>query len=83
MKSRLTEKGQVTIPKPLRDSLGLEPGQELEFEEHGGTLVVRRVAPSDPLRQLLGVVRERLDVNAYLTETRGPAWDADRDGGAE
>jgi len=33
MVSRLTTKGQVTIPKPLRDSLGLEPGHELEFEE--------------------------------------------------
>ena len=83
MKSRLTEKGQVTIPKPLRDSLGLEPGQELEFEEHGGTLVVKRVAPADPLRQLLGLVERRTDVEAYLTETRGPAWDPDRDGGAE
>ena len=80
MKSRLTEKGQVTIPKPLRDSLGLEPGQELEFEEQGGTLVVRRVAPSDPLRQLLGLVERRTDVDAHLTETRGPAWQAGRDG---
>ena len=83
MKSTLTEKGQVTIPKPLRDSLGLEPGQELEFEEQGGTLVVRRVTPVDPLRRLVGVVRERTDVDAYLAETRGPAWQADRDGGEE
>ncbi len=80
MKSRLTEKGQVTIPKPLRDSLGLEPGQELEFEERGGTLVVRRVAPADPLRQLLGLVKRRADVDAYLAETRGPAWQTGRDG---
>ncbi len=80
MKSRLTEKGQVTIPKPLRDSLGLEPGQELEFEEQDGRLVVRRVAPADPLRQLLGLVRERTDVDAYLAETRGPRWQAGRDG---
>ena len=80
MTSRLTEKGQVTIPKPLRDSLGLEPGQELEFEEQDGRLVVRRVAPADPLRQLLGLVRERTDVDAYLAETRGPGWQAGRDG---
>ena len=83
MKSTLTEKGQVTIPKPLRDSLGLEAGQELEFEERGGTLVVTRVTPVDPLRQLLGAVRERPDVDAYLAETRGPGWNADQDGGEE
>ena len=28
----LTRKGQVTIPKRLRDHLGLKPGAEIEFE---------------------------------------------------
>jgi AbrB family looped-hinge helix DNA binding protein len=27
----LTNKGQVTIPKAIRDSLGLHPGDKLEF----------------------------------------------------
>ena len=81
MLSRLTVKGQVTIPKPLRDSLGLEPGHELEFEEREGALIVRRRAPVDPLRRLVGLLDERIDVDAYLEETRGPAWQAGRDGG--
>ena len=81
MVSRLTVKGQITIPKPLRESLGLEPGQELEFEEREGALVVRRRAPVDPLRRLVGLVTERVDVDAYLEETRGPRWQADLDGG--
>lgn len=80
MVSRLTEKGQVTIPKPLRESLGLEAGHELEFEEREGTLVVRRRAQADPLRSLVGLVRERIDIDAYLEETRGPRWEADLDG---
>lgn len=29
--STLTNKGQVTIPKAVRDSLGLHPGDKLEF----------------------------------------------------
>ena len=78
MISRLTEKGQVTIPKPLRDSLGLEPGHELEFEEREGALIVRRRPPVDPLRRLVGLVGQRIDVDAYLDETRGPASHADR-----
>ena len=83
MKSKLTEKGQVTIPKPLRESLGLEPGQELEFEEQAGTVVVRRKITSDGLRQLVGLVTERVDVDACLAETRGPAWRSEQDGARE
>ena len=82
MVSKLTGKGQVTIPKPLRRSLGLEPGQELEFEEREGTLIVRRRSPVDPLRQLVGLVGERVDVDAYLEQTRGPRWRTDLDGEA-
>jgi antitoxin PrlF len=29
--SRMTSKGQVTIPKRIRDHLGLKPGSEVEF----------------------------------------------------
>ncbi|MBV9729812.1 MAG: AbrB/MazE/SpoVT family DNA-binding domain-containing protein [Pseudonocardiales bacterium] len=35
----VSEKGQVTIPKQLRDRLGIQPGEVLEFEEDGGRLI--------------------------------------------
>ena len=73
-------KGQVTIPKPLRESLGLASGHELEFEEREGTLVRRR-APVAPLQGFVGLVRERVDIDVYLEETRGPGWQTDLDGG--
>lgn len=71
----------MTIPKPLRESLGLEPGHELEFEEREGALVVRRRTPVDPLNQLVGLVSEQIDIDAYLDETRGPRWQAGLDEG--
>jgi antitoxin PrlF len=38
----VTDKGQVTVPKALRDQLGIAPGSRLEFEiEADGTLRVR------------------------------------------
>ena len=39
---RVTEKGQITIPKALRDALGIGPGTEVEFERHKDTVVVRK-----------------------------------------
>lgn len=39
---RLTSKGQVTIPKPIRDELGLLPGIAVEFTVEGDTVVLRR-----------------------------------------
>lgn len=39
---RVTEKGQVTIPKELRDALGIGAGTEVEFERRKDALVVRK-----------------------------------------
>jgi AbrB family looped-hinge helix DNA binding protein len=43
METTLTSKGQVTIPKHVRDSMSLEPGRKLIFDvnEHG-ELVLRK-----------------------------------------
>ncbi|CDZ73772.1 Looped-hinge helix DNA binding domain, AbrB family [Neorhizobium galegae bv. orientalis] len=43
---RVTEKGQVTIPKNVRANLGIEPGSEVEFVLREGEAVLRRVEPS-------------------------------------
>jgi AbrB family looped-hinge helix DNA binding protein len=49
MPNALTVKGQVTIPKRVRDALGLKPGDEVEFavNDHG-EILLRRAAPRVP-----------------------------------
>jgi AbrB family looped-hinge helix DNA binding protein len=43
MPTTLTIKGQVTIPKQIRDSLDLQPGTRLEFTVNGdGEVVLQR-----------------------------------------
>lgn len=43
MANTLTVKGQVTIPKRVRDALGLKPGDRVAFEvDERGQVVVRR-----------------------------------------
>jgi AbrB family looped-hinge helix DNA binding protein len=39
---KLTVKGQVTIPKDVRDALGLKPGEPVAFERDGDRVVVRK-----------------------------------------
>jgi AbrB family looped-hinge helix DNA binding protein len=47
MTQRVGPKGQVVIPKPMRDELGLEPGSEVEFElDRDGVRVLRAGAPA-------------------------------------
>lgn len=80
MNSRVGERGQVTIPKKMRDRLGIRSGEDVEFEEHEDFLVVRKSAASDALEELRGLVARRGTVEDYLVDARGPAWSADLDG---
>jgi len=73
MKSIVSEKGQVTIPKALRDSLAIGPGTELDFAEENGALIARRVVVKEPLGTLVGLLA-RTDVDAAITAMRGAAW---------
>jgi len=40
--SKLTAQGQVSVPAAIRRRLGIGPGAVLEWDEDGGTIVVRR-----------------------------------------
>lgn len=41
-RTNLTVKGQVTIPKDVRDALGLKPGEPVEIDWQGGTEAIIR-----------------------------------------
>ena len=43
MATTVTQKGQVTIPKPIRDHLGIKPGSKVEFRRASdGSIVLER-----------------------------------------
>lgn len=56
--SKVTTKGQITIPKAVRTALGVEAGDRVEFvvREDG---VVEMIARTRPLLSLAGVLGER------------------------
>jgi len=56
METTLTRKGQITIPKHIRDSLNLAPGSKLTFDvNRDGELVLRKDPPRRPDRFDLAV----------------------------
>lgn len=57
-RSTLTSKGQTTIPKAIRDHLGLRPGERIDYVVEEGGKVVLRPAAHD-LRDLAGVIHRQ------------------------
>ena len=66
MTAVLSEKGQITIPKALRDQLGLAPGTVLEFAAEAGRLVAHKKLVQDPFARWWG--KGRLPVGKSTDE---------------
>ncbi len=73
MKSTVSEKGQITIPKPLRAALGLRPGTVVEFRAEAGQLVGKKISGEDVIAKWRGrgALPKGLSVDAYLELARG------------
>jgi len=57
MESAITSKGQATIPKAVREHLGLKPGDRVKFFLHPDGSVV--LLPKLPATALRGVLKSR------------------------
>ena len=75
MKALVTSKGQVTIPKQLREQFGISPGVEVDFVAGSDGLRLRKVVDRKKQRGALGCLRNELagrSVPELLDELRGP-----------
>jgi AbrB family looped-hinge helix DNA binding protein len=72
-KSRITTKGQVTIPKEVRERLGLRPGDELEFLEENGVYRLRKRVDPEVFKKYRGYLKELAgrDSDDLVREMRG------------
>jgi len=65
MEATVAERGQITLPKAVRDALGLTKGSKLKVELEGGRIVLRKDV-GDALSRLRG--RYKLDGYASTDE---------------
>ena len=72
-RAKLTSKCQVTVPKPIRESLGVKPGDEIEFLNDNGVLRLRRVFNPEGLLKYKGYLKHLAgqDPDQLVEEMRG------------
>ena len=57
-KATISSKGQIAIPKAVRERLNLKAGTEVSIDVHGEALVMRRLVRDHPIwRTMQGMVR--------------------------
>jgi AbrB family looped-hinge helix DNA binding protein len=74
---KLGERGQVTIPKEIRDRFGLRPDSEVEFRIVSGTIILRKAPKKLNLSKWKGRCGESLadlglnSVDSFIDDVRG------------
>ena len=73
--SKMTSKGQVTIPQKLRKLLGIRPGDKITFEaSDNGKVLIRKI---DDRVSLAGFLKNRIDRQATdqeIDDAIGHGW---------
>jgi len=78
MSSTVTSKWQVTLPKTIRDCLGLKTGSAVTFERlASGEIVMRPIKskprlPNGSLAKLRGRATVKMTTEEIMALTRGP-----------
>lgn len=74
--STLTDKGQTTVPKEVRDALGIKPRQRLQWDLTADGIVTVRPEPSalalygslKPKKKFPGVKEEKAAIRRHIAE---------------
>jgi antitoxin PrlF len=69
---RVTQKGQVTIPLPVRRALGIQPGSDVEFEldARGARLLVDSERAAEEIGRMRGAGEGEMTTEEILALTR-------------
>jgi len=69
---KISERGQVTVPKPLRDRFGLYKNVEVEMiSTKEGILIQKHSRSRHPVDSVYGILGKPSDTDKYIEEVRG------------
>jgi len=71
MNAIVAERGQVTIPKPLRQRMGIMPKTVLDFHEENGRLIAVKAPGSDPVSHVMGCLKLSKTTSVLMEVLRG------------
>ena len=68
---RISKRGQIIIPKKLRDRYGMNPDVEVELTPTGhGLLIQKRTASSHPVERVYAILGRDVNTDDYIEEIR-------------
>jgi AbrB family looped-hinge helix DNA binding protein len=71
--AKVTSKGQITIPKKVRDKLGIQTGEHIGFDEKNGDFYIRKSVKKSPFHKWIGRLKtlKGKDSDEIIKELRG------------
>lgn len=67
----LSSKGQLVIPKEIREALGIKPGKKVVFKMVKDHLIEILPVPEDPVKYFCGIFKEGPSLTKALLKERG------------
>ncbi len=69
---KISERGQITIPKALREQMGLHRNVEIDIiPVREGLLIRKRTASEHPVHSVYGILKSQKNTDEYMEEIRG------------
>lgn len=55
--AKITAKGQITLPKKIREKLGVAEGERVYFVEKNGRMIIKKAVPKSPFDPWVGFLK--------------------------
>ena len=68
-RAKVSPKGQIVIPAPIRKKYGIKPGSIMEITE-GDDRIILKPAPKDPVEEAMGMLKGDISLTRELLQAR-------------